>query len=156
MKHATVQAATRSGVHSTALMRMRWVITQKPDPSQKARLVVLGFTRAQLGATPSASPTVSRRGRQFQDQRASEFSKRMLRRPFCGGHLKIKNCTLNRLQNCQKRWACNTTNAYNCEDRCTGRRMHHPHGGGVSGGGAWRVGAEDLENRTVFLGQNFV
>ena len=120
MKHATVQAATRSGVHSTALMRMRWVITQKPDPSQKARLVVLEFTRAQLGATPTASPTVSRRGRQFQDHKASECSKPMLRRPFCRGQLKIKNCTFNGLQNCHKRWAWNTTNAYNCEDRCTG------------------------------------
>ena len=44
---------------------MRWVITRKPDDSLKARLVVQGFTDPQLGAKPTASPTVSRRGRQL-------------------------------------------------------------------------------------------
>ena len=46
-------------------MRMRWVITRKPDDSLKARLVIQGFTDPQLGAKPTASPTVSRRGRQL-------------------------------------------------------------------------------------------
>ena len=50
MKHAAVQAATRSGVHPTAHMRMRWVITRKPDSSLEARKVVLGVTDPQLGA----------------------------------------------------------------------------------------------------------
>ena len=42
---------------------MRWVITRKPDNSLKARWVVQGFTDPQLGAKPTASPTVSSRGR---------------------------------------------------------------------------------------------
>ena len=46
-------------------MRMRWVITRKPDDSLKARLVIQGFTGPQLGAKPTVSPTVSRRGRQL-------------------------------------------------------------------------------------------
>ena len=44
---------------------MRWVITRKSDDSLKARLVIQGFTDPQLGAKPTASPTVSRRGRQL-------------------------------------------------------------------------------------------
>ena len=43
---------------------MRWVITRKPGDSLKARLVIQGFTDPQ-GAKPTASPTVSRRGRQL-------------------------------------------------------------------------------------------
>ena len=67
MKHAAVHADTRSGVHPTALMRMIWVITLTQDSSLKAKtcLVVLGFTDPQLGAKPTASPTVSRRGRRL-------------------------------------------------------------------------------------------
>ena len=41
MKHAAAQAATRSGVHPTALTRMRLVITRKSDSKLKARLIVL-------------------------------------------------------------------------------------------------------------------
>ena len=44
---------------------MRWVIARKSDDSLKARLVKQGFTDPQLGAKPTASPTVSRRGRQL-------------------------------------------------------------------------------------------
>ena len=65
LKHAAVDAATRSGLHCKSLMRMRWVITRKPDDSLKARLVIQGFTDPHLGAKPTASPTVSRRGRQL-------------------------------------------------------------------------------------------
>ena len=65
LKHAAVEAATRSGSQCNSLMRMRWVITRKPDNPLKARLVVQGFTDPQLGAKPTASPTVSRRGRQL-------------------------------------------------------------------------------------------
>ena len=65
LKHAAVEAATRSGLQCKSLMRMRWVITRKSDDSLKARLVIQGFTDPQLGAKPTASPTVSRRGRQL-------------------------------------------------------------------------------------------
>ena len=65
LKHAAVEAATRSGLQRKSLMRMRWVITRKPDDSLKARLVIQGFTDPQLRAKPTASPTVSRRGRQL-------------------------------------------------------------------------------------------
>ena len=65
LKHAAVEAATRSGLQCKSLMRMRWVITRKPDDSLKARLVIQGFTEPQLGAKPTASPRVSRRGRQL-------------------------------------------------------------------------------------------
>ena len=65
LKHAAVEAAARSGLHCNSLMRMRWVTTRKSDDSLKARLVVQGVTDPQLGATPTASPTVSRRGRQL-------------------------------------------------------------------------------------------
>ena len=54
-----------SGLQCKSLMRMRWVITRKSDDSLKARLVIQGFTDPQLGAKPTASPTVSRRGRQL-------------------------------------------------------------------------------------------
>ena len=63
LKHAAAEAATRSGLQCKSLMRMRWVITSKPDDSLIARLVIQGFTDPQLGAKPTASPTVSRRGR---------------------------------------------------------------------------------------------
>ena len=65
LKHAAVEAAPRSGLQCKSLMRMRWVITRKSDDSLKARLVIQGFTDPQLGAKPTASPTVSRRGRQL-------------------------------------------------------------------------------------------
>ena len=65
LKHAAVVAATRSGLQCKSLMRMRWVITRKSDDSLKARLMIQGFTDPQLGAKPTASPTVSRRGRQL-------------------------------------------------------------------------------------------
>ena len=65
MKHAALQAATRSGMHPTAIMRMRWVVRRRPESSLKARLVVLRFASPQSGAKPTASPTVSRRGRQL-------------------------------------------------------------------------------------------
>ena len=65
LKHAAVEAATKSGLQCKSLMRMRWVITRKPDDSLKARLVTQGFTDPQLGAKPTASPRVSRRGRQL-------------------------------------------------------------------------------------------
>ena len=65
LKHAAVEAATRSGLQCKSLMRVRWVITRKLDDSLKARLVIQGFTDPQLGAKPTASPTVSRRGRQL-------------------------------------------------------------------------------------------
>ena len=64
-KHAAVEAATRSGLQRKSLMRMRWVIKRKPYDSLKARLVIQGVTDPQLGAKPTASPTVSRRGRQL-------------------------------------------------------------------------------------------
>ena len=44
LKHAAVEAAARSGLQCKSLMRMRWVITRKPDDSLKARLVIQGFT----------------------------------------------------------------------------------------------------------------
>ena len=61
LKHAAVEAATRSGLQCKSLMRMRWIITRKSDDSLKARLVIQGFTDPQLAAKPTASPTVSRR-----------------------------------------------------------------------------------------------
>ena len=65
LKHAAVEAATRSRLQCKSLMRMRWVITRKPDDSLKARLLIQEFTDPQLGAKPTASPTVSRRRRQL-------------------------------------------------------------------------------------------
>ena len=44
LKHAAVEAATRSGLQCKSLMRMRWVVTRKSDDSLKARLVIQGFT----------------------------------------------------------------------------------------------------------------
>ena len=62
LKHAAVEAATMSGLQCKSLMG---VIARKPDDSLKARLVIQGFTDPQLGAKPTAPPTVSRRGRQL-------------------------------------------------------------------------------------------
>ena len=59
------QKEISSFLKHAAVEGMRWVITRKPDDSLKARLVIQGFTDPQLGAKPTASPTVSRRGRQL-------------------------------------------------------------------------------------------
>ena len=45
-------------------MRLRWVITHIHYSNLNARLVVVGFIDTQLGAKPTASPTVSQCGRQ--------------------------------------------------------------------------------------------
>ena len=45
------------------LMRMRWVLTRKGDGSAKARLVVLGFMARNLTEVATASPTMSKVGR---------------------------------------------------------------------------------------------
>ena len=66
LKHAAVEAATRSGLQCKSLMRMRWVITRKSDDSLKARLVIQGFTDPQLGVAHSLqkrTTTVSDGGR---------------------------------------------------------------------------------------------
>ena len=65
IKHGVVEAAERQGVDPATLMRMRWVTTIKPSGAMKARLVVLGFTDPKLAELRTASPTVSRRGRQI-------------------------------------------------------------------------------------------
>ena len=100
LKHAAVEAATRSGLQCKSLMRMRWVITRKSGDSLKARLVIQGFTDPQLGAKPTASPTVSRRGRQLFLTVA-----RSLRMKVFKGDAEtafIRNCTANRSQNWHK------------------------------------------------------
>eukprot|EP00913_Durusdinium_trenchii_P009211 g8659.t1 len=45
------------------LMKMRWVLTRKSDGSAKARLVVLGFMAHNLTEVATASPTMSKVGR---------------------------------------------------------------------------------------------
>ena len=60
-------------------MRMRWVVTRKPDDSLKARLVIQVFTDPQLGAKPTASPTVSRRRRQLFLTAAGSLRMRVLK-----------------------------------------------------------------------------
>ena len=97
LKHAAVEAATRSGLHCNSLMRMRWVITRKSDDSLKARLVVQGFTDPQLGAKPTASPTVSGSLRM-------RVSKGDAKTAFSQGQWEFKNCSVNRSLNCRKRW----------------------------------------------------
>ena len=64
-KHTPVEASSRSAFHPAAPVRMRWVVTREFDSCLNARLAVLGFTDPQLGAKPTSSSTVSRRGRQF-------------------------------------------------------------------------------------------
>ena len=121
-KHTAFQAATRSGVHPTALMRMRWVLTQKPDSSLKARLVVLGFADPQLGAKPTAS-LVSRHGTTLLEcgriTGHASVQSRCKVGFCCSCQEETKNFIVNPLQNCHKRWAWNATNAYNYEIRCT-------------------------------------
>lgn len=64
LRNSAVEAATRSGLSSRALMRMGWVITEKPT-GLKARLVVQGFTGPDLVCLRRESPTASRRARQL-------------------------------------------------------------------------------------------
>ena len=45
------------------LMKMRWVLTRKSDGSAKARLVALGFMAHNLTEVATASPTMSKVGR---------------------------------------------------------------------------------------------
>ena len=101
LKRAAVEAATRSGLQCKSLMRMRWVITRKPDDSLK------GFTDPQLGAKPTASPRVSRRGRQLFLTVAGSL--RMVfegdaKRPIYKDQLEIRNYTADRSQNWRKHW----------------------------------------------------
>ena len=65
VKYSVVEAASRQGISSSALMKMRWVVTFKDDGSLKARLVVQGCTDQRLGKIPTPSPTASRRSRQI-------------------------------------------------------------------------------------------
>lgn len=44
-------------------MNMRWVLTQKADGTAKARLVVLGYQMPGIGTAETASPTMSKVGR---------------------------------------------------------------------------------------------
>ena len=65
LKHAAVEAATKSGLQCKSLVRMRWDITRKPDDSLKERLVIQGFTDPQLGDRKTA---VSDGGRVFENE----------------------------------------------------------------------------------------
>ena len=49
MEHVVVEVVSCKGILLNALMKMRRVVTTKPDDSLKARLVVQGFTDARLG-----------------------------------------------------------------------------------------------------------
>lgn len=62
LRNSAVEAATRPGLSSRALMRLRWVITEKPT-GLKARSVVQGFTDPDLAYLRRESPTASRRAR---------------------------------------------------------------------------------------------
>ncbi len=59
-----VDAATREGLPTAHLMRMRWVVTRKDD-GVKSRIVLLGYQAPNLGRTRTSSPTCSRRARSF-------------------------------------------------------------------------------------------
>ena len=51
------------GLDKSKLMKMRWVLTRKSDGTAKARLVVLGFMAPNLTEVATASPTMSKVGR---------------------------------------------------------------------------------------------
>ena len=72
VKYAAVEAASRAGIPQWKLMRMRWVITAKGE-GHNARLVLHGFQDPRLGLMKTASPTVSRRGRQIFLAMAAPF-----------------------------------------------------------------------------------
>ena len=151
MKHAAVQAATRPSVRPTVLMRMRLVITRKPDPSLKS-------TRS--WERNPASPRVSRCGRQLcltvaGSQRMRVFKADCKDGLFEEGQLDIKIYFVNQLQNCNSRWAGNTTNAYNYQnlvqaDGCTTRVV------GKSRERHDKSMMENLDKRAMFLGGKFV
>ena len=66
LRYKVVEAAARQGVDPRSLMKMRWVVTTKEGTGAlKARLVVQGFTDPRLGKIDTASPTCSRRARQW-------------------------------------------------------------------------------------------
>ena len=73
LKHAPVEAATRLGLQCKSLMRMRWVITRKPDDSLKARLVIQGFTDPQPGAKLFLTVAGSLRMRVFTGDAKTPF-----------------------------------------------------------------------------------
>ena len=133
MKHAAVQAATRSGVHPKVLMGMRWMITRKPDSSQKVRLV-LEFTHPQLGPKPT-SPTVSRCDQLFFtvaiSHRECELSKDA-KTAICKAHQEIRKSFVSRVDG-------RTT--------CVVRKSRERHR---------KSSMDDLGNGAVFLDQNFV
>ena len=56
MEHAVVDAASRNGIPTSALMKMRWVVTTKADDSLKACFVFQGFTDTVADRIKKGSP----------------------------------------------------------------------------------------------------
>ena len=116
------------------------MMTRKPDSSLKARLAVLGFTDLQLG------------GKHTVVTRHASIQSRCENGLFVRGSWEFKNCIVNGLLNCHKRRAWNTIHANNNVfsarvDKSTTRVV------GKSRGRHDKSGMENLDNRTVFLGQ---
>ena len=61
LRNLTIQEEMK--VTPEQLMKMRWVLTHKGDGTAKARLVVLGFMAHNLTEVATASPTMSKVGR---------------------------------------------------------------------------------------------
>ena len=143
-----------SNCHSSTAL-MRWVITRTPVTSLKSRMVVLGFTDSW-----ERKPLHHRHCHDVVDSPSlivagSQCSKPMQRRPSCKGQLKIKNLMVSWLQNCRKHGAWNTS-LYIYEKsgvRVDGRTLCFV---GKSRERHDKSRMENLNNRAVFLGQNFV
>ena len=112
MKHAAVQADTRSDVHPTALMRIG------PDLRRKARFAVVVFTDLQQGRNPMHH-------RQYHNEIVNSSStvagaERLRVFESRGTQLKIRNSVVSKLQNFHWHWAWNITSVSTHEHRCMG------------------------------------
>ena len=63
VRNCVVEAASKKGIPTRNLMRMRWVLTRKSEGRFKARIVVQGFTDPHLAHLRRGSPTASRQAR---------------------------------------------------------------------------------------------
>ena len=73
VRNSVVEAASKKGIPTTKLMRLRWVPTRKSEERFNARIVVQGLTDPKLPHLRRESATASRRARNVFFGRAAHM-----------------------------------------------------------------------------------